>query len=270
MQCNDASHFASRALHISLLRSTAVHDTVHAQTTPRSRRLRHSHPCRGRHGASRWLTKVRLVLRLSAPVTARRGASRATLLARAAGSRPSAPPMTAERGLKRNARQPKGVLRSSEGRHFAARCARLRALACVLEASAPCAPPRQHIPHTPRQHMPHTSLHISLVRQHTPAHASTCLTYVRDWLGCFSPSHASVAFQVAAPGLTAAQLEAFRRDGVLVIEGFSSERELGAIKAAVEERVERDFDPEQVRGTHLTRADTCAEARASLGLRGVF
>ena len=93
---------------------------------------------------------------------------------------------------------------------------------------------------------------------------------VRDWLGRFSPSHASVAFQVAAPGLTAAQLEAFRRDGVLVIEGFSSERELGAIKAAVEERVERDFDPEQVRGTHLTRADTCAEARASLGLRGVF
>ena len=127
-----------------------------------------------------------------------------------------------------------------------------------------------HAPHATPAHVPHILAHIFS----SPAHASTCQHMpnicARLAWSLFSPSHASVAFQVAAPGLTAAQLEAFRRDGVLVIEGFSSERELGAIKAAVEERVERDFDPEQVRGTHLTRADTCAEARASLGLRGVF
>lgn len=135
-----------------------------------------------------------------------------------------------------------------------------------MRTATPAHAPHATPAHAPHIHAPHILAHIFS----SPAHASTCLTYVRDWLGRFSPSHASVAFQVAAPGLTAAQLEAFRRDGVLVIEGFSSEREVGAIKAAVEERVERDFDPEQVRGTHLTRADTCAEARASLGLRGVF
>lgn len=169
--CNDASHFASRALHISLLRSTAVHDTVRAQTTPRSRRLRHSHPCRGRHGASRWL-KVRHLFCVCL------GAGHCTawclacdIAGASGGITPVSTPYDRREGSQAQRAAAKRRVTLFEGRHFAARCARLRALACVLEASAPCAPPRQHMPHTPRQHMPHTSLHISLVRQHTPAHA---------------------------------------------------------------------------------------------------
>ena len=185
--CNDASHFASRALHISLLRSTAVQDTVRVQTPPRSRRLRHSHPCRGRHGASRWL-KVRHLF----CVCLGSGHCTAWCLAcdiagASGGITPVSTPYDRREGSQAQRAAAKRRVTLFRG---APLCCPLRTIAraCmrVLEASAPCAPPRQHMPHTPRQHMPHTSLHISLVRQHMPAHASTCLTDVRDWLGCFS------------------------------------------------------------------------------------
>ena len=164
--CNDASHFASRALHISLLRSTAVHDTVRAQTTPRSRRLRHSHPCRGRHGASRWLTKVRLL-----------GAGHCTawclacdIAGASGGITPVSTPYDRREGSQAQRAAAKRRVTLFRG---APLCCPLRAIAracmrpggfCAMRTATPA-----HAPHATPAHAPHILAHIFS----SPAHAST-------------------------------------------------------------------------------------------------
>uniref|UniRef100_A0A7R9U0J0 DEAD-box RNA helicase Q domain-containing protein n=1 Tax=Prasinoderma coloniale TaxID=156133 RepID=A0A7R9U0J0_9VIRI len=61
---------------------------------------------------------------------------------------------------------------------------------------------------------------------------------------------------MAAGALSDEQVAAFRRDGVLVLEGFSSAEEVEALKARMLQIVEDDFDPAAVRSVFSTDEQT--------------